>query len=142
MLVLDSTVLIAALNKDRAGHQAARAVFQADDELAVTNQTLRETLAVATRPATANGLGLVFMVAWESVLEMREVCAVWLMEDASWWAAYTELAIQVQPTGRTIYDLGQVAAVRSLGREATLVTDDSGLMARYGQFIKIRTLLR
>ena len=74
MLVLDSTVLIAALDQSRSSHQMAREVLSSDREKAVTTQTMREALAVATRPRSANGLEIAFTSAWKSIAMMRSAC--------------------------------------------------------------------
>lgn len=140
MLVLDSTVLIAAMDKARSSHLAARDILSSDVEKAVTTQTMRETLAVATRPVAANGLGIVFADAWRSITTMRMACDRLLHESEKWWAAYAALANDIQPTGRTIYDLGQVAHVRSLGASAKLITDDDGLCTRYRGHIDVVTV--
>ena len=141
MQVLDSTVLLAVLDRRRNNHLTAHELFSGNAEIAFSHQTIRETLAVATRPLAANGLGIAFTDAWESVMALRKACQISLMEDERWWAAYAELAVLVRPTGRTIYDLGQVASVRCLGPEAILVTDDGGIIARYGKLIAIRKLV-
>jgi hypothetical protein len=64
VLVLNSTVLIAALDRARTSHQAVRDLLSSDEVKAVSTQTMRETLAVATSPLGANGLGIDFTNAW------------------------------------------------------------------------------
>ena len=140
MLVLDSTVLIAALDRSRTSHLAVRDLLSSDAEKAVTTQTMRETLAVATRPLAANGLGIDFTNAWRSIGAMRMACNRLLLETDKWWASYTALTNEIQPSGRTIYDLGQVAHVHSLGKSARLLTDDAGICARYKGYIDIITM--
>ena len=140
MLVLDSTVFIAAMDRSRGSHLAARGIFSSGKTLAVTTQTMRETLAVATRPISANGLGLAFPVAWTSITAMRMACSRMLYENDKWWSAYSALAQEMQPSGRTVFDLGQVAFVHSLGPSATLLTDDDRLVARYGTVIAATTI--
>ena len=140
MLVLDSTVLIAALDSSRGSHQAVRDILSSERPKAVTTQTMRETLAVATRPRSANGLGIDFTSAWKSISMMRMACDRLLYENDKWWAAYAELIQEIKPTGRTIYDLGLVAFVRSLGGNARLLTDDAGLVERYRNHIAAITV--
>ncbi len=140
MLVLDSTVLIAALDRARTSHQAVRDLLSSDAAKAVTSQTMRETLAVATRPLGANGLGIDFTNAWKSIYAMRMACNFLLLENDKWWASYMALTAQIQPNGRTIYDLGQVAHVHSLGKSARLLTDDGGICARYKDYIDVITM--
>ncbi len=140
MLVLDSTVFIAALDRSRSSHLAARSIISSGKTLAVTTQTMRESLAVATRPISANGLGLAFPLAWASITAMRMACSRLLHENDKWWSAYSALAQELQPTGRTLFDLGQVAFVHSLGPTATLLTDDDRLVARYSTVIAATTI--
>ena len=140
MLVLDSTALIAALDRARTSHLAVRDLLSSDTVKAVTTQTMRETLAVATRPLAANGLGIDFANAWRSIGAMRMACNRLLLETDKWWASYTALTNEIQPSGRTIYDLGQVAHVHSLGKSARLLTDDGGICARYKGYIDVITM--
>ena len=140
MLVLDSTVLIAALDKARISHLKARDLLSSDVTKAVTTQTLRESLAVATKPIAANGLGMDISIAWKSITAMRMACDRLLYENDKWWASYDLLVLDVQPGGRSIYDLGQVAHVHSLGKPARLLTDDDGICARYKAHIDILTV--
>lgn len=140
MLILDSTVLIAAMDQGRASHLAVRELLSSDVDKAVTTQTMREALAVATRPMAANGLGLDFDTAWRSICAMRMACKRLLCEDEKWWASYMALAQEIRPIGRTIYDLGQVAHVHSRGKAARLITDDEGLCPRYKDHIAVITM--
>ena len=140
MLVLDSTVLVAALDRGRTSHQAARHLLSSDASKAVTTQTMREALAVATRPMTANGLGLEFDAAWKSLNALRMACDRLLLETDKWWSSYTTLANTIRPSGRTLYDLGQVAHVHSLGKPAQLLTDDAGMVTRYQSHIEVITI--
>ena len=140
MLVLDSTVLIAALDKARVSHIKARDLLSSDATKAVTTQTMRESLAVATRPIAANGLGMDVSIAWRSITAMRMACDRLLYENDKWWAAYDSLVLDVQPGGRSIYDLGQVAHAYSLGKPARLLTDDDGIYTRYKAYIDVVTV--
>ena len=140
MLVLDSTVLLAAMDKARIAHQQARTLLSSDVQKAVTTQTMREAIAVATRPLAANGLGLEFGLAWRSITVMRMACDRLLYENEKWWASYETLAQETKPSGRSVYDLGQVAHVHCLDKPAKLVTDDDGLCIRYKNYIDVVTV--
>ena len=63
-----------------------------------------------------------------------------LHETEAWWTSYATLATDIRPSGRTIYDLGQVAHVHCLGASARLLTDDTGLESRYGGYIGVVTV--
>ena len=140
MLVLDSTVLIAAMDRARTSHLAVREILESDTPKAVTTQTMREALAVTTRPITANGLGIAFENAWRSIYALRMACDRLLYETESWWSSYTALINDIKPQGRSIYDLGQVAHVHCLGKSSRLLTDDDGLCTRYRGHIGVITV--
>jgi hypothetical protein len=140
MFILDSTVFLAAIDASRSLHHAARKVFSSGRPLAVTTQTIREALSVATRSMSANGLGMDFTSAWKSITAMRISCGRMLYENEKWWISYVAISQQVQPTGRTLYDLGQIAHVMSLGPPTQLLTDDVGIVTRYGKIISVMTL--
>lgn len=140
MIVLDSTVLLAAMDKARIAHQLARTFISSNVQKAVTTQTMRETIAVATRPLGANGLGLEFSIAWRSMTAMRMACDSLLYENEKWWNSYEMLAQEIKPGGRSVYDLGQVAHVHCLGKSAKLMTDDDGLCIRYQGYIDVVTV--
>ena len=140
MLILDATVIVAVLDRRRQAHAPARALLQSGRMLAISTQTVRECLAVATRPVSANGLGIAYDDAWMSVQEILMNCARLLLEDNSWWSAYAELSMLIKPIGRTIYDLGQVAHTVCAGPTASLVSDDAGLLDRYRHLIRAQTL--
>ena len=63
LVMVDTSILLTATNAHRTGHHCALEVFQkaldAGVHLATCGQILREYLVVATRPVSANGLGLV-----------------------------------------------------------------------------------
>jgi hypothetical protein len=71
---------------------------------------------------------------------MRISCDRMLYEDEKWWNSFIALSQQVQPTGRTLYDLGQIAHALSLGPPAQFLTDDGGIASRYGKLVPIITL--
>ena len=50
------------------------------------------------------------------------------------------LTTEIQPSGRTIYDLGQVAHVHCLGKSTRLLTDDVGICTRYKGYIDVITM--
>ena len=62
LVFVDTNVLLSATDSARPDHDAARAVFEksipAGVHLAISGQVIREYLVVATRPISANGLGM------------------------------------------------------------------------------------
>ena len=71
---------------------------------------------------------------------MRMACNRLLLETDKWWASYMALTNEIQLGGRTVYDLGQVAHVHSLGKSARLLTDDVGICTRYKSYIDVITM--
>jgi predicted nucleic acid-binding protein len=140
MFLLDTTVLVAAFDERRACHAHAHGLLRGEKPLAVSTQSIREALATATRPPSANGLGITFAAAWRSLSLLRQRCGRLLLEDDAWWLHYTELAVKYQPLGRAIYDLGQVAHALRARPGCTLISDDEGLIRRYGHLVEIRSL--
>src|SRR5699024_798555 len=73
--VVDTNVLLAATDEARPDHEAAQRVLNDWSASGVvlysTGQVLREYLAVATRPASANGLGLPRQDAIANVRALR-----------------------------------------------------------------------
>jgi predicted nucleic acid-binding protein len=136
LYVLDTSVLLATLDASRAAHQPARALLDSTVSTALSTQTIRETLAVATRAVEANGLGLDVGDAWQSLATLRAACDQILYESPAWLAALEDLVLDVRPRGRTIYDLGQAAFVRATPN-AVLVTDDRALIARYRRVVPV-----
>lgn len=63
-VVIDTNVVITAFDPTRPGHHAARTLLESDPRaISVTHQSLREFLAVTTRPERGNGYGLTGPVA-------------------------------------------------------------------------------
>lgn len=142
LAILDSTVLITALDADRPSHTAARSFLDSGTSMALTTQTIRETLAVSTRPVNANGLGISVSQTWAALEHMRHLCGQILFENDGWLNAFGTLLKEYQPSGRSLYDLGQVAHVIALRRQqAYLLTDDAGLQGRYSRVCSIKTVL-
>jgi predicted nucleic acid-binding protein len=71
VVFVDTNVLLAATDRERAGHGEARQVLQAASShglhLAVSGQIVREYLVVSTRPVASNGLGMVSANALSNV---------------------------------------------------------------------------
>jgi predicted nucleic acid-binding protein len=83
--MLDTNVFLAATDETRAEHLDALALLNrwpdANTTLCVSGQILREYLAVATRPADSNGLGLKPAEAAGNVRAIQDRTAL-LAEDA------------------------------------------------------------
>ncbi|MGB4780353.1 type II toxin-antitoxin system VapC family toxin [Microbacterium sp.] len=138
-VVVDTTVLLAATDMSRSAHVAATA-FLSDDErpLALTPQIVREYLAVATRPETANGLGLTAAQARANVDEFLSDMRL-LADDATAVRRLLELVSQGAATGKQVHD-ANIVAVAVAHRAVTIVTDNLQHFTRYSDLISIEAL--
>lgn len=123
-VILDTNVLLTATDTGRAGHEQARAALDlwpaAGVTLYCTGQILREYLAVATRPAAGNGLGLDRVDAVANVQALRTRLR-FLGEDEKVAAHLLDLVRDVDCGGRQVHDANIVATMLTHGVE-TLVT--------------------
>ena len=132
MQILDSSALLAALDPSLVEYQRAQCLISRGQGLALTRQIIRETWATATRPLTANGLGLPCKMAWPAIESLVLACGQVLDEDARWQKFFSKLVRSVQPHGRVVFDMGQLGSVLAVGRHAKLVSDDQALIGRCG----------
>ena len=115
---IDTNVLLAATDTGRPEHSAAAKVFVDYPEdgvhLAVSGQVVREYLAVATRPAEANGLGLDVAEVLENIEEIRGR-TVFLDESRDTTDELIRLVAEHHVMGKRIHDAHIVATMRSHG---------------------------
>jgi predicted nucleic acid-binding protein len=113
---VDTDVFVEATDPHRPRHQAALAFLEEGaDELFTSQQVLREYLVVATRPSTANGLGLSVEHALENVAAFLDVVAL-VFESEATWDKLRELLHQPDPpSGRPIHDANIAATALANG---------------------------
>lgn len=107
-MFLDTNILIEATDERRRHHQAARAVLESPRQLVFAAQVIREYLAVATRPAPVNGLGLPLAAAMENVREFRERVRL-LPEERPVLATFMTLLAAVPCSGARVHDAHLIA---------------------------------
>jgi len=90
-------------------------------------QSCREFLAVSTRPASANGLGMTSTQACENLEQMRRRIST-LAEEKPLLPGLLRLITTYQLTGRSIHDAGIIAAALA-HQIGTLVTNDVQIFA-------------
>jgi predicted nucleic acid-binding protein len=137
--VLDTNVLIAATDQGRPEH--ARALSALNDwptlgiALYTSGQILREYLAVATRPALQNGLGLTTTDALGNVRTLREVLH-FLDESEKVSTRLQTLLAVVDCRGKQMHDANVVATMLTHGVH-TVVTINVDDFARYDDHVEV-----
>lgn len=127
--VLDTNVLLAATDEGRAEHAGALVVLDewpaAGTVLYTSGQILREYLAVATRPADENGLGLARADAVANVRELRSRLT-FLAEDDKVGDRLLHLIDSVECAGEQVHDANVVATmlVHGVGAIVTINRSD------------------
>jgi predicted nucleic acid-binding protein len=140
-VMLDTTVLLAATDETRAEHRDALTVLNdwaaVRTDLCTSGQILREYLAVATRPAENNGLGLDLADALGNVRAIRERTTL-LAEDSKVADRLLGLLADVECRGRQVHDANVVATmlVHGIGTVVTMNLDDFARFA--GQVSLVR----
>lgn len=141
-VLLDTNVLLAATDEDRASHHHALAVLNEwptdGVTLHVSGQVLREYLAVASRPIEVNGLGLRMEDALTNV-EAVLARTTLVDETAAVADQLRELLRFVNCTGRQVHDANVVATMLTHGIGA-VVTEDIGDFARFDAMVDVIAL--
>ncbi len=139
-VLLDTNILVAATDETRSGHvRAGELLTDEERELIVTTQVVREYLVMATRPQSANGLGLSGETAVANLDDL--LYGVEVFPDSG--AAVSVLMGFVHrgtATGKQVHDANLVA--QALHHHAdVIVTDNRRHFARFDEFITIESLL-
>ena len=140
--MLDTNVFLAATDETRAEHLDALALLNrwpdANTTLCVSGQILREYLAVATRPAGSNGLGLKSAEAAGNVRAIQDRTAL-LAEDARVTKRLLRLLDDTQFAGRQVHDANIVATMLVHGVSA-VVTVNTGDFTRFAGYVSVLNL--
>jgi predicted nucleic acid-binding protein len=138
-VVLDTNVLLAATDEARADHRAALAWLNerpaSGVALYTSGQILREYLAVATRPADRNGLGMPRSAALANVRALRGRLR-FLIEDGKVADRLLKLLEAVDCTGTRVHDANVVATMLVRGID-TVVTSNVDDFARFAAHVRV-----
>jgi predicted nucleic acid-binding protein len=138
-VLLDTNVLLAATDEGRAEHRDALTVVNdwaaGHTDLCTSGQILREYLAVATRPAKLNGLGMKLPDALGNVRAIRERTTL-LAEDSRVADRLLGLLTDVDCQGKQVHDANLVATmlVHGIGAVVTMNVAD---FARFGRLVNL-----
>ncbi len=135
---IDTSVLLTATAVARAGHQAALALLEAgfaERSLFLSGQVLREYIAVATRPAAVNGLGLAAVDALGNARQFLDR-SNFLREDEAVRDTLFQLLATVPCAGKQVHD-ANVAATMIAHRVGLLVTFNPRDFERFVPSIQI-----
>ena len=141
-VMLDTNVLLAATDERRAEHRDALTVVNdwaaRRTDLCTSGQILREYLAVATRPAGENGLGLSLPDALVNVRAIRERTTL-LAEDTKVADRLVGLLADIECRGKQVHDANLVATmlVHGIGAVVTMNLEDFALFERHVTLIRL-----
>ena len=141
-VMVDTNVLLAATDESRSEHHDALTILNdwpgGATTLCTSGQILREYLAVATRPAERNGLGLKLSDALGNVRAIRERTTL-LAEDAKVADRLLGLLADVECGGKQIHDANVIATmlVHGVGTVVTRNLDDFARFDRYVSLVRL-----
>jgi predicted nucleic acid-binding protein len=140
--MLDTNVLLAATDEGRAEHVRALGVVNdwpgQGTTLYASGQILREYLAVATRPADRNGLGMSQKDALANVRAFRGRVSL-LAEDSKVADKLLTMLDDIPCSGKQVHDANVVATMLVHGVD-TVVTINVDDFARFGRLVRLAGL--
>jgi len=117
-IFVDTNVLLAATDRDRARHGEAtrffESAFRGEFRAFFTGQILREYLVVATRSVEVNGLGLEISQARDNVGTFQQAARL-LPEDNETVRLLSDLVGRYRIQGKSIHDTNLVASMLQHG---------------------------
>jgi predicted nucleic acid-binding protein len=138
-VMLDTNVLLAATHESRAEHRDALRVLNdwaaGYTDLCISPQVVREYLAVATRSAKQNGLGLDLSDALGNVRAIRDRTTL-LAEDSKVADRLLSLLADVECGGKQVHDANVVATMLVHG-VGTVITMNLADFARFEQHVSL-----
>jgi predicted nucleic acid-binding protein len=137
--MLDTNVILSATDEGRAEHRQALLIFSdwagRGTTLYASGQIMREYLAVATRPADKNGLGLKQADAVANVQAFRSRASL-LTEDSKVADCLLGLLDEIPCAGKQVHDANVVATMLVHGIGA-LITMNLADFTRFEHHIKV-----
>jgi predicted nucleic acid-binding protein len=138
-VMLDTSVFLSATDEGRAEHRKAMLIFNdwagGGTTLYASGQIMREYLAVATRPADKNGLGLKQADALANVRALRQRTSL-LAEDGKVADRLLSLLDDTPCTGKQVHDANVIATMLVHGI-STLVTINVADFTRFERHVML-----
>lgn len=138
-VLLDSNVLIAAIDSSRPGHLLARNLIESDPRaLTVSGQNLREFLSTLTRPASVNGYGADgdrAVADWTEVTSTLE----FVDETPGSRQLLASFVSHGKAVGKQVHDANLVAVAVEHGATA-LITANRRPFERFTKLIEVEEL--
>jgi len=138
-VMIDTNVILSATDEGRAEHRQALQIFNdwvgRGTALYASGQVMREYLAVATRPADKNGLGLEQADALANVRAFRTRTSL-LSEDSKVADCLLGLLDETRCAGKQVHDANVVATMLVHGIDS-LITMNLGDFARFERHIRV-----
>ena len=138
-VLLDSNVLIAAIDSSRPGHLLARSLIESDPRaLTVTGQNMREFLSTLTRPTSVNGYGA---DGDRAVAEWTEITSTLELVDETPGSRQLLASFVGDGTavGKQVHDANLVAVAVAHGATA-LITANRRHFERFTKLIEVEEL--
>lgn len=133
-LLVDTNVLLRAAQANSPDHAVAKATLatlrRRGTELCVVPQVIYEFWVAATRPQTANGLGMTTEVAERSIQVMLEDLSLRL-DERGIFGRWQALVTQHEVKGKNAHDARLVAAMQRHGL-TRILTFNGADFARFG----------
>lgn len=136
-LLVDTNVLLEATDERRRHHEAARGLVESSNPLVFPAQVIREYLAVATRPISANGLGMSTADALENIRQFRIYIRL-LPEEKPILPAFLKLIETVPCTGKRIHD-AHLVATAMVHRIRTIISLNGDDLAPFAGSVTVVT---
>ena len=143
-VMLDTNVLLAATDEGRAEHDQALGIVNDwpghGTTLYTSGQIMREYLAVASRPAEQNGLGMRLADALANVRAFRARTSL-LAEDGKVADRLLTLLDDISCSGKQVHDANVVATmlVHGIGTIVTINLVDFGRFERQVRLVGLET---
>lgn len=138
-VLIDTNVVVSAFDPHRADHARARYIVESDlRDLAVAHQSLREFLAIMTRPLGLNGYGFDgrrATTAWHALT----ATVSHLAESQASQALLMSLVGNGLASGKQVHDANLVAVALDHGA-TTLITANPRHFNRFSHLITIESL--
>jgi len=139
LVIVDTNVLLAATDTSRRTHAAATLFLNTDQRrLALTPQIVREYLVVATRPISANGLGLSAADAVANIEQLLSEMEL-LDETPATTRHLLGLTRRNLASGKQIHD-ANIVAVAIAHKASSIATDNTSHFLRFAGLMDLEEL--